>query len=111
MVNDLVHQRLKQDEIRSSKLVNEPSIHLDGQDHSRGSAVVVPTERKTVAVAQPPCSICKKKSSLVVLCEHCQSDICELCMAKHYEVLTESLQHKWMECQKKFHQINAHVCT
>lgn len=108
---------MKQDQIRSNKLGNEASIQVTDHDQSRGSAVVVPSshfppqERKTVAVAQPPCSICKKKTSLVELCQHCQSDICELCMEKHYDGLTESFQQKWMECLKKFHQINAHVCT
>lgn len=66
--------------------------------------------RKQVAVAQPPCSICKKKTNIIILCEHCKSDICELCMEKHYQMITDLLHEKWTQCKEKFEQINEHVC-
>jgi tRNA A37 N6-isopentenylltransferase MiaA len=47
---------------------------------------------------------------MIILCEHCQLDICELCMEKHYQIITNSLQKKWSECKDKFEQINEHVC-
>jgi hypothetical protein len=48
---------------------------------------------------------------MIILCEHCQSDICELCMEKHYQIITDLLHDKWNQCKEKFDQINEHVCT
>jgi len=48
---------------------------------------------------------------MIILCEHCKSDICELCMEKHYQVITDLLHDKWIQCKEKFEQINEHVCT
>lgn len=119
VVNDLVRQRLKSEQVSSNKLVqyelSSNSSHLSDEIPSEpivsfASFRLSSMERKPVAVAQPPCNLCQKKSNLIVLCEHCQADICELCMKKHYEILTDTLEKKWIECEKKFHQINAYVC-
>ena len=83
----------------------------DSNDHQTASSNPPCNTRKQVAVAQPPCSICKKKIHLIILCEHCQCDICELCLEKHYQVTTDLLQDKWMQCKTKFEQINERVCT
>ena len=48
---------------------------------------------------------------MIILCQHCKTDICELCMEKHYEIIGDVLQNKWMQCKEKFDQINEHVCT
>lgn len=111
VVNDLVRQHIKQKEISSMKLV-EYEIHsissrLTEEDNDNIS--IVSNTRKQVAVAQPPCSICQKKSNLLVVCEHCQSDICELCIEEHYQRITDQLQEKWTHCKAKFKQINENV--
>lgn len=131
VVNDLVRQHIKQKQISSTKLVDydESSIssHLTEEEEednnnynnsndyqtnfSASSSSLLPNPRKQVAVAQPPCSICKKKSHMIILCEHCKSDICEICMEKHRQIITDILHNKWMQCKEKFEQINEHVCT
>ncbi|CAF2928693.1 unnamed protein product [Rotaria sp. Silwood2] len=122
VVNDLVHQHIKQRQASSKKLVDYDSISISSprtEDDvnpndqqtplSISSSSLPPTARKQVAVAQPPCTICKKKSNMIILCEHCNSDICELCMEKHYQIITDKLNNKWIQCKEKFDQINEHV--
>ena len=95
----------------SSRITDEDHLHDHQTSLSTSISTSLPTIRKQVAVAQPPCSICKKKSNLIILCEHCKSDICELCMEKHYQILTDTLNNKWIQCKEKFDQINQYVCT
>ncbi|CAF0784797.1 unnamed protein product [Rotaria sordida] len=122
VVNDLVRQHIKQKQISSKKLVDydlisissprtEDDINPNDQQIplSIASSSIHSTARKQVAVAQPPCTICKKKSNMIILCEHCNSDICELCMEKHYQIITDTLHDKWIQCKEKFDQINEHV--
>ncbi|CAF0755923.1 unnamed protein product [Rotaria sp. Silwood1] len=122
VVNDLVRQQIKQKQASSKKLVDYDSISIsspqteddinpnDQQTALSISSSSLPlTTRKQVAVAQPPCTICKRKSNMIILCEHCNSDICELCMEKHYQIIIDILHDKWIQCKKKFDQINEHV--
>ncbi|CAF1074737.1 unnamed protein product [Adineta ricciae] len=118
VVNDLVSQHIKKKQNSARKLVDydvdctSPSaIEEDTRfnDHQTSISVCSSNIRKQVAVAQPPCTICKKKSHLIVLCEHCQCDICELCIGQHYQSITDVLHEKWKQCKDKFHQINEHV--
>jgi len=124
VVNDLVRQHIKQKQISSTKLVDydltsisPPLTEEDNNlnDHqtalSTSSTSFLPITRKQVAVAQPPCTICKKKSNMIILCEHCKSDICELCIEQHYQMITDTLHDKWKQCKEKFDEINEHVCT
>lgn len=119
-MNDLVRQYIKQKNKSVKKLVDYDSNSLSSQiaeeewnadvSDSLASSNLCSVSRKQVAVAQPPCTICKKKSNTIVLCEHCKSDICELCMEKHYQMITDMLQNKWTQCKEKFNQINEYVC-
>ncbi|UJR35745.1 hypothetical protein I4U23_028494 [Adineta vaga] len=122
VVNDLVSQHIKQKQVSSTKLVdydvisNSPSLIEDNNninDHqttiSTLSSTILSNRRKQVAVAQPPCTICKKKSHMIILCEHCKCDICELCIEQHYQSIADVLDDKWKQCKEKFHQINEHV--
>jgi hypothetical protein len=79
------------------------------EDDQRSSSASSSTTRKPIAVVQLPCSICLKKSHRLIVCDHCQSDICELCTEKHYEPITNQLQERWIHCKAKFEQINQHV--
>ena len=67
------------------------------------------TTNKQAVLVQPPCTICKTKSNIIILCKHCQSDICELCMSKHYQIITDTLHDQWMKCKEKFNRINENV--
>ena len=90
--------------------IHSISSRLSEEDNrSVSSNHLLSNTRKQVAVAQPPCSICQKKTNLLVLCEHCQSDICELCMEEHYQRITNQLQEGWKHCRAKFEQINQNV--
>ncbi|CAF4121240.1 unnamed protein product, partial [Rotaria magnacalcarata] len=122
VVNDLVRQHIKQKQNSTKKVVDYDSISISSQrteqdtnpndQHASISVVsssLPSTLRKQVAVAQPPCTICKKKSNMIILCEHCKSDICEFCMEKHYQIISDMLSDKWIQCKEKFNQINSHV--
>ena len=50
------------------------------------------------------------KTNLIVLCQHCQNDICEIFITKHYELVANVLQTQWKQCRDKFENINQHVC-
>lgn len=69
------------------------------------------SRKAQIAVVQPPCSICKMKTNPIVLCQHCQNDICEICINKHYKLIIDLLQTQWKECREKFETINQHACT
>lgn len=85
--------------------INSISSRLTEDDVSIASS----NTRKQIAVVQPPCSICQKKSNLLIFCDHCQSEICELCMEQHYERITNQLEQRWIHCKGKFEQINQNV--
>jgi len=111
VVNDLVRQHIKQKQISSTKIVDYDITSISSrEDNTNNVSISSSNQRKQVAVAQPPCSICKKKSNLIILCEHCKTDICELCMEKHYQIISDQLQEKWIQSKEKFEQINEHVC-
>ncbi|CAF1358732.1 unnamed protein product [Adineta steineri] len=127
VVNDLVRQHIKQNQLPSTKLVDydvtsilSPVTEEDNNlnDHqtivsttttASLSSNHLPITRKQVAVAQPPCAICKKKSNMIILCEHCKCDICEICIEQHYQMITDVLEDKWKQCKEKFNRINDHV--
>lgn len=88
--------------------INSISSRLT-EDDQRSSSGVSSNTRKPIAVVQPPCSICQNKFHRLIFCEHCQSDICELCTEKHYEQITNQLEERWMDCKAKFEQINQNV--
>ena len=88
--------------------INSISSRLT-EDDQRSVSIASSNTRKQIAVVQPPCSICQKKFNLLIFCDHCQSDICELCTEKHYERITNQLQERWIHCRAKFEQINQNV--